>query len=133
MQHTPERALRELFFSTAAFSVALMLISLAAQHYFVMVKPIAVMIGCVFALFNLLFFKYLSAGILGVGSVHRGLAAALALLKLPLLALLVYVLSRQSAVVIANVLAGSLVFIPGALMAGFRDDKSDAEEADRQP
>lgn len=115
---------RRLIIATAAASAALMLLSFVAQHYFSFVCPLALCVGCVFAVFNLVFYKFLSAAVLGMGSSQRGLMAALALLKLPLLAVLVFALSRQSLTFIANVLAGSLIFIPGALLAALKEDEN---------
>lgn len=109
---------RRLFLSSSAISAALIVVALVARHYFSFVNPLALCAGCAFALLNLAFYKYLSTAILDASSPRRGLMAIVALLKLPVLALLIFILTRQSMTVIANVLAGSLVFIPGALLAG---------------
>ena len=123
--------MRTLLIGTAAASAALIVLALAVQPFFSFIRPEAVGIGCVFAFLNLIFFKFVTAAILGAGSAHRGLIAALALLKLPLLALLILLLSHQSAEIIGNVMLGSLVFIPGALGAGLLGAAEDESPPDR--
>jgi hypothetical protein len=109
----------------------LLVIASTTEEIAPIVRPVALLAGCLFSLINLFFYKQVVGAILNANASHRGLMAALVLLKLPILVLLLMLLARQASVVVANVVAGSLIFIPGALLAALISPKVDPAEAQR--
>lgn len=101
---------------TALSGFSLFMVLVLANAAGVAAAPFAFLAGCVFALANLAFYRMLVPVILQASSAGQGLVAVLALLKLPLIAVLVYILCQQSALSIAYALAGSLIFIPAGLV-----------------